>query len=52
MVSETFTETLPSGPNISNETVEKPEASNISPYTLGGAIDEPGLGLLTWWENA
>ncbi|KZC08239.1 DNA-directed RNA polymerase III subunit RPC8 [Dufourea novaeangliae] len=51
VVNESFTETLPTGPNVSGESVEKSEAKNISPYTLGGAIDEPGLGLLTWWEN-
>lgn len=51
VVNETFTEALPTGPIAVSET-EKPEAQNMSPYTLGGAIDEPGLGLLTWWENA
>ncbi|XP_043248728.1 DNA-directed RNA polymerase III subunit RPC8 [Colletes gigas] len=51
VVSETFTEALPTGPNVTGESVEQSDAKNISPYTLGGAIDEPGLGLLTWWEN-
>ncbi|XP_060832788.1 DNA-directed RNA polymerase III subunit RPC8 isoform X2 [Bombus pascuorum] len=41
---------MDAGPNMSGET-EKSEAKTISPYTLGAAIDEPGLGLLTWWEN-
>ncbi|XP_043493777.1 DNA-directed RNA polymerase III subunit RPC8 [Polistes fuscatus] len=49
---EDFKETLPTGPRNSNQNVEKAEASNVSPYSLNGAIDEPGLGLLTWWENA
>ena len=52
VVSETFTEALPTAPNASGEGVEQSEAKNISPYTLGAAIDEPGLGLLTWWENS
>ncbi|KOX77413.1 DNA-directed RNA polymerase III subunit RPC8 [Melipona quadrifasciata] len=50
VISETFTEALPTGPNMSGET-ETSEAKNTSPYSLGGAIDEQGLGLLTWWEN-
>ncbi|XP_034944115.1 DNA-directed RNA polymerase III subunit RPC8 [Chelonus insularis] len=51
VVSETFMETLPiSGPTGSKE-VEKPENKSVSPYVLNGAIDEPGLGLLSWWEN-
>ena len=41
---------MDAGPNMSGET-EKSEAKNTPPYTLGAAIDEPGLGLLTWWEN-
>ncbi|XP_014613075.1 PREDICTED: DNA-directed RNA polymerase III subunit RPC8 [Polistes canadensis] len=49
---EDFKETLPTGPRNSNQNVEKTEASNVSPYSLNGAIDEPGLGLLSWWENA
>ncbi|XP_066590728.1 DNA-directed RNA polymerase III subunit RPC8 isoform X2 [Prorops nasuta] len=51
VVSETFTETLPTGPKTGADAAEKSEAKNVSPYALGAAIDEPGLGLLSWWEN-
>lgn len=52
VVSESFTDALPSAPYTPGEVAEKPETNNISPYVLHGSIDEPGLGLLTWWENA
>ncbi|XP_012257557.1 DNA-directed RNA polymerase III subunit RPC8 [Athalia rosae] len=51
VVNETFVETSPVSPAINTEAIEKSEATLTSPYTLGAAIDEPGLGLLTWWEN-
>jgi len=53
VVKEMFTETpLPSALNAPHDISEKPEAINTAPYILHGSIDEPGLGLLTWWENA
>ncbi|XP_036141783.1 DNA-directed RNA polymerase III subunit RPC8 isoform X2 [Monomorium pharaonis] len=53
IVKEIFTEVpLLSAPNASRDLSEKPEANNVAPYILHGSIDEPGLGLLTWWQNA
>lgn len=49
VVQETFTESSPNNPHGPQETTEKSES--VSPYTLEAAIDEPGLGLLTWWDN-
>lgn len=48
--NEIFSETSPTGPLAARD-AEKTETKNTSPYTLMGAIDEPGLGCLTWWEN-
>ncbi|EZA54895.1 hypothetical protein DMN91_008964 [Ooceraea biroi] len=53
VVKEIFTEVLPPASNVSHDaTGETSEANTIAPYVLHGSIDEPGLGLLTWWENA
>ncbi|XP_012055528.1 PREDICTED: DNA-directed RNA polymerase III subunit RPC8 [Atta cephalotes] len=53
IVKEIFTEApLPSVLNASQDISEKAEANNAAPYILHGSIDEPGLGLLTWWQNA
>ncbi|TGZ52275.1 DNA-directed RNA polymerase III subunit RPC8 [Temnothorax longispinosus] len=53
VVKEIFTEApLSSAPNAPRDISEKPEANNVAPYTLHGSIDEPGLGLVTWWETA
>ncbi|XP_039311011.1 DNA-directed RNA polymerase III subunit RPC8 isoform X1 [Solenopsis invicta] len=53
VVKEIFTEVpLPSAPNASRDMSEKPEANNVAPYILHGSIDEPGLGLLAWWQDS
>ncbi|KYN39973.1 DNA-directed RNA polymerase III subunit RPC8 [Trachymyrmex septentrionalis] len=53
VVKEIFTEApLPSVLNASQDISEKAETNNAAPYILHGSIDEPGLGLLTWWQNA
>ncbi|XP_067003552.1 DNA-directed RNA polymerase III subunit RPC8 [Anabrus simplex] len=53
VTAETFTETSPVGP-------QKPETASTSeenkeddkvPYMLTASINEPGLGLLSWWAN-
>ena len=50
VINETFTESLPSSnPHKNKEPTEKTEI--VSPYTLEATIDEPGLGLLSWWGN-
>lgn len=46
---EVFVDTTPAGPETA-ETIEKPEDKKV-PYTLVGSISEPGLGLLSWWNN-
>lgn len=45
MTSEFFEEILPIGPPGSECTTQI-----VAPYRLVGGINEPGLGLLTWWE--
>ena len=35
VVSESFVETLPTGPAVAGESVEKPDTKSVSPYTLG-----------------
>lgn len=47
VTSEVFEESLPTGPPGSERPVQ-----TIAPYKLTAAINEPGLGLLTWWETA
>lgn len=51
VVKEMFTEALPPASSALHETTGESE-TNIAPYILHGSIDEPGLGLLSWWENA
>ncbi|XP_011503071.1 PREDICTED: DNA-directed RNA polymerase III subunit RPC8 [Ceratosolen solmsi marchali] len=51
VVKEMFAESLPSNPHGPKDSNEKSESKSVSPYTLEAAIDEPGLGLLSWWEN-
>lgn len=46
MTSETFEESFPTGP----PGTECPVLT-VAPYRLVGGINEPGLGLLTWWES-
>lgn len=45
MTSEAFEESLPTGPPGTECAVQ-----TVAPYRLVGGINEPGLGLLTWWE--
>ncbi|CAH1178932.1 unnamed protein product [Phaedon cochleariae] len=49
VTAETFNETCPAGPSSMQETQESNE--NKIPYLLTGSINEPGLGLLSWWKN-
>lgn len=46
MTNEFFEESLPTGPPGTECPVQ-----TIAPYKLTGSINEPGLGLLTWWET-
>ncbi|XP_013172458.1 PREDICTED: DNA-directed RNA polymerase III subunit RPC8 isoform X2 [Papilio xuthus] len=45
VTSEVFEESLPTGPLGTECPVQ-----TIAPYRIIGGINEPGLGLLTWWE--
>ncbi|CAH1794185.1 unnamed protein product [Owenia fusiformis] len=52
VVDETFIDTSPSGPDSSSiDVTEQTDETKKNPYTLLGSINEPGLGLLTWWNN-
>lgn len=45
VTSEAFEESLPTGPPGSECAVQ-----TVAPYRVVGGINEPGLGLLSWWE--
>ncbi|XP_044270866.1 DNA-directed RNA polymerase III subunit RPC8 isoform X2 [Tribolium madens] len=47
VTAEFFNETCPTG--SLQETQDKSE--NKVPYSLTGSINEPGLGLLSWWDT-
>lgn len=55
VVKESFLDTNPSGPpkkNDSNAMTSVVQKDEIKcPYTIIGSINEPGLGLLTWWKS-
>lgn len=59
ITSESFQETSPGGPPGLDQSSGNNTTSNIvdgtnnckTPYRLLASINEPGLGLLTWWEN-
>nr|CAG4641197.1 EOG090X0DHL [Eulimnadia texana] len=48
VIAETFTDTTPTGPKT--ETAEG-ERSENKPYSIAATINEPGLGLLSWWTG-
>ncbi|BET03174.1 RNA polymerase III [Nesidiocoris tenuis] len=49
VTSETFIETSP----ISNDAdLQKEKATTGTPYSITATINEPGLGLLSWWEGS
>ncbi|XP_066256100.1 DNA-directed RNA polymerase III subunit RPC8 [Euwallacea similis] len=48
VTTETFTETCPAEPGLIQETQES--SGNKIPYSLLGSINEPGLGVLSWWD--
>ncbi|XP_013418028.1 DNA-directed RNA polymerase III subunit RPC8 [Lingula anatina] len=52
VVDEVFVDTTPSGPEVSADSTEVQETdTKKTPYSLIGCINEPGLGLLSWWSN-
>ncbi|XP_063235762.1 DNA-directed RNA polymerase III subunit RPC8 isoform X2 [Bacillus rossius redtenbacheri] len=55
VTAENFVETSPKGPETPSDTAstsEAPKEEAKIPYSLTGGINEPGLGLLSWWENS
>nr|CAI5846486.1 unnamed protein product [Callosobruchus analis] len=48
VTAETFNDTCPAGPTLT-ENQDNPE--NKVSYSLLGSINEPGLGLLSWWDS-
>lgn len=60
VTSESFQETSPAEPpgldhssstNTTSNVAEGGTNNSKTPYRLLATINEPGLGLLTWWEN-
>lgn len=53
VTAESFVETSPVGPENPDvkEAVDTTEEPKV-PYKLTGSINEPGLGLLSWWANS
>ena len=49
VTSESFVDTSPSAPDV-NKTAVTEEESKI-PYQIQATINEPGLGLLSWWNS-
>lgn len=64
VADEVFLDTSPTGPSKAAEAPAapgagpsaaapppEPEQKKEAPYTLVGSVSEPGLGLLSWWNN-
>ncbi|KAK4872639.1 hypothetical protein RN001_014668 [Aquatica leii] len=52
VTAESFHETCPTSTAPSTNVSEKIDSSDSKiPYLITGSINEPGLGLLTWWDN-
>nr|CAG4638731.1 EOG090X0DHL [Cyclestheria hislopi] len=52
VVSETFNDTTPAGPNMeSKEAISDAKENKRIPYLITATISEPGLGLLSWWSS-
>ncbi|KAL1518249.1 hypothetical protein ABEB36_001898 [Hypothenemus hampei] len=50
VTAETFTETAPTGPIMGIQETQEPGENKV-PYSLTGSINEPGLGILSWWDT-
>ncbi|KAF2901157.1 hypothetical protein ILUMI_05033 [Ignelater luminosus] len=51
ITAETFNETCPSNPAVAlGDATDASENANKVPYLITGGINEPGLGLLSWWN--
>ncbi|TRY88382.1 hypothetical protein DNTS_018298 [Danionella cerebrum] len=51
VTDELFIDTSPSGPSKGGENEDVAAEETQTPYTLIGSVSEPGLGLLSWWNN-
>lgn len=49
VTSETFTDTGPAQPTIAGQ--EEGVDDKVPPYFVMGTINEPGLGLISWWNQ-
>lgn len=53
VIDDEFVESEPTGPPESEASSATPNDVNFKPpYKIIGAINESGLGLLTWWSQA
>lgn len=50
VTAETFVESSPAPCPDADKVVEKPKSE--TPYSITATINEPGLGLLSWWEGS
>jgi len=50
VVSESFVDSGPAKSKSGAETDVKKDEAKVSPFSLTASINEPGLGLLKWWE--
>ena len=52
VTSENFVDTSPSGPSEKDATKsDSADKDSKIPYQIQASINEPGLGLLTWWNS-
>ena len=52
VTSENFVDTSPSGPSDKDATKsDSADKDSKIPYQIQASINEPGLGLLTWWNS-
>ncbi|XP_063709698.1 DNA-directed RNA polymerase III subunit RPC8 [Culicoides brevitarsis] len=51
VTGETFEESSPIGPPVGDEANSANAADPKVPYRITGAINESGLGLLSWWDQ-
>ena len=51
MTSENFVDTSPTAPDTKGKESKIVEEDSKIPYQIHASINEPGLGLLTWWNT-
>ena len=51
MTSENFVDTSPTAPDTKGKESKIVEEDSKIPYQIQASINEPGLGLLTWWNT-